>query len=676
MRHGISPKEGYPESVRTFCLTLQFLRPRAYEYVRDKFNKNLPHQSTIRSWYRNSNIDFSPGICNSALDLLTKVGQKMEADGTPLVCNVIFDEMAIRKHVQWCNSSQMFLGYASSLFNDSNDVPPLANNVIVYMVSGINMPFRIPIAYHYITTLKGGQRSDLLLNVLRQLSNCNITVSSFTFDGYAANANMCTLLGAEIEGAIKPSFHNPYSGNDIQVLYDPSHMIKLVRSKLSDYGILYDDRNHKIEWEYFVKLEQFSRQSNIGLTHKLTKRHIRWQDRPMSVRTAVETISSSVADAMEYLMRIGHTEFKNAGPTIKFIRTFDKLFDIMNTMSIKNNEQNIFKSALNPVNKELIFDFLGNAREYINNLKVRNDGQVLTPILESRIKTGFRGFLFNITSIMSLYREYVEEKNWMDYLPTYRLSQDHLEVWFGQIRSMHGCNDNPTAQQFTASYRKLCHQSDVMLSAGSNIGVTCCSNILKVPSKQSRVQDQSCETEDRLNAQHTNDILSSVMGCDRNVERIDFTNDAGISFVAAIIEKRVLKSDIRCYSCIRVIEQNEKVADEFCLSASSYKPCRSTFQICKITDIAMRAHHIKTMLNKTSQLKLVIDVLNSVDFDKMFSRFFYSDHDIDHKHFLVKIIIQEFIQIKWTRVAKAKTLEAHDNYIRHTLNKNTHNYGQ
>lgn len=96
MRHGIRPKEGYSECVRTFCLTLQFLKPRAYEYVREKSNKNLPHQSTIRSWYWNSNIDFSPGICNSALEVLRKVGAKMEADGTPLVCNVVFDEMAVR----------------------------------------------------------------------------------------------------------------------------------------------------------------------------------------------------------------------------------------------------------------------------------------------------------------------------------------------------------------------------------------------------------------------------------------------------------------------------------------------------------------------------------------------------------------------------------------------------
>lgn len=37
--------------MRSFALTLHFHSARAYDYVRDKFNKNLPHVSTIRKWY-------------------------------------------------------------------------------------------------------------------------------------------------------------------------------------------------------------------------------------------------------------------------------------------------------------------------------------------------------------------------------------------------------------------------------------------------------------------------------------------------------------------------------------------------------------------------------------------------------------------------------------------------
>ncbi|CAG9136031.1 unnamed protein product [Plutella xylostella] len=44
------------------------------------------------------------------------------------------------------------------------------------------------------------------------------------------------------------------------------------------------------------------------------------------------------------------------------------------------------------------------------------------------------------------------------YLTTYRLSQDHIELFFGSIRMHGGHNDNPNARQFKGIYRKLlCH---------------------------------------------------------------------------------------------------------------------------------------------------------------------------------------------------------------------------
>lgn len=38
----------YDEDVRAFALTLHFYSPRAYNYVREKFDKHLPHVATIR----------------------------------------------------------------------------------------------------------------------------------------------------------------------------------------------------------------------------------------------------------------------------------------------------------------------------------------------------------------------------------------------------------------------------------------------------------------------------------------------------------------------------------------------------------------------------------------------------------------------------------------------------
>ncbi len=49
----------------------------------------------------------------------------------------------------------------------------------------------------------------------------------------------------------------------------------------------------------------------------------------------------------------------------------------------------------------------------------------------------------------------------MKYALTYKFSQDHLELFFGAIRSSGGFNNNPTAQQFTAAYKRLLLRSSI-----------------------------------------------------------------------------------------------------------------------------------------------------------------------------------------------------------------------
>lgn len=58
----------YPKEVRSFALTLHFYSPRAYDYVRSVYNKNLPCGRTIQKWYES--IDGLPGCTSEALQLL------------------------------------------------------------------------------------------------------------------------------------------------------------------------------------------------------------------------------------------------------------------------------------------------------------------------------------------------------------------------------------------------------------------------------------------------------------------------------------------------------------------------------------------------------------------------------------------------------------------------------
>ena len=44
---------------------------------------------------------------------------------------------------------------------------------------------------------------------------------------------------------------------------------------------------------------------------------------------------------------------------------------------------------------------------------------------------------------------------------TYKFSLDHLELFFGAIWSSGRFNDNPTAEQFTAAYKRLLLRSSI-----------------------------------------------------------------------------------------------------------------------------------------------------------------------------------------------------------------------
>ena len=71
-------------------------------------------------------------------------------------------------------------------------------------------------------------------------------------------------------------------------------------------------------------------------------------------------------------------------------------------------------------------------------------------------KTPFIGFLLGIKSAQHLYKTLVDlEALNLKYLLTYKMSQDHLELFFCAIRSSLECNNSPTDREFSTLYRKL-----------------------------------------------------------------------------------------------------------------------------------------------------------------------------------------------------------------------------
>lgn len=78
----------YPEVIRSFAFSLHYYSPRAYNFVRDKFTRNLPDPSCIRGWVSNCSGLGEPGISAEGLRYIDNLAKTMKADGKEFYCSL------------------------------------------------------------------------------------------------------------------------------------------------------------------------------------------------------------------------------------------------------------------------------------------------------------------------------------------------------------------------------------------------------------------------------------------------------------------------------------------------------------------------------------------------------------------------------------------------------------
>ena len=77
-------------------------------------------------------------------------------------------------------------------------------------------------------------------------------------------------------------------------------MMKLVRNTMSEWKVLKDKNGNSIEWKCIEELHELQECEDLRLANKLRAAHIDYKPQKMKVNLAVQTLSSSVADALEY----------------------------------------------------------------------------------------------------------------------------------------------------------------------------------------------------------------------------------------------------------------------------------------------------------------------------------------------------------------------------------------
>lgn len=424
-------------------MTLNFYSSKAYAYVRKTFRNLLPESSTIRKWY--SVLDGRPGFTKEILNALKCKVRNMDS---PIFCNLVIDEVTIRQQVVY--DGNQYYGYVDLGVNWIKDVdnPSLAKNALVFMVVALNSHWKAPIGYFLIDSLNGVERASLLEKSLELLHDTGIILHSLTFDGFV-NISMCTNLGAnfELNEHFKPYILHPITKEKIFCFLDPCHALKLVRNTLGDKLILHQEESN-IYWDNIVSLQKIQENEGLKAATKLTKKHIMYKNHKMNVKLAAQTLSASVSAGLQFANKFFPTQFQTPEDTALFCAIFNNAFDLLNVKS-QFSKRNKYNMALRSENFNELNTYGVDIIKYIKGLRDSNNN----PIIQSNRKIGFLGFIICLTNMFDLFK--ILQQKGLQYLLTYKLNQDHLETFFSALRSRGGFNNNPNAQQFESSYKRL-----------------------------------------------------------------------------------------------------------------------------------------------------------------------------------------------------------------------------
>ena len=292
-------------------------------------------------------------------------------------------------------------------------------------------------------------------------------------------------------------------------------------------------------------------------------------------------------------------------------------------------------------------------------------------------KTPFLGFIMAIDSITSNFNDFVvkndpprtspiqnDDQQPMKYLLTYKFSQDHIEHFFGCVRSHGGCNSNPTARQFTAIYKRLLTHHEVK-SANSN-----CTQLEDVPilagekNGNNHHQQQSVTTLSIIDnmlrysifPEQTKDDDTEYDTMSDYPQLSVFTENA-VTYIAGYVARNVGKHQT-CSECstallgdITKCKSSELVVIK---NRGGLKiPSSGTIAVCKAAERCFhQMQYVKPPncrgFKETVSLRVTEEVMSKREavFSELYDHMFDTEAYDNHRVQLVKNIAAEYIKIR------------------------------
>ena len=627
----------------------------------------------MRRWY--SAIPADPGFTEPAFTLLREKVEEERKAGREVVVALMLDEMSIKIYISWDGIKYRgFVDFGNDVVDDSS---PLAKDALVFMVVNVTGGWKVPVAYFLIDGLAGVERANLVRLCIERLTDTGVTVASVTCDGPSCHFSMLRELGANLAPNDFRSYfpHPTKPGLSVRVFLDVCHMMKLVRNTLGEHGVMVDDNGEQILWQYIVELNKLQESEGLRLANKLRPAHIKWKQQKMKVKLASQAFSASVADAIEYCNKVlGLPQFAGSEATVRFIRLFDHLFDVLNSRSCVGKG---FKRGLSASTKYIWEPFLDSATKYIWALS-SPDGQ---PMYKTRRKTGFIGYLASIQSTKNVFLDLVESKSYqIKYLLMYKFSQDHLELFFGAIRACGGFNNNPTTTQFIAAYKRLFVRTAISGKNG-NCQQLDSTSLLSISYERITKSDSVTLTNTALMRKYDLDIDFEV---EDSVDAPDIPvisefKKAAVSYIAGFAA-RMSKRRLACQVCIDALGSTTHPSLTSFLSLKDkgglFKPTVDVIKICEEVEKCFKRMLAATDGKLPRDIGLG-DVIAIATLQNLNTKIFrqLDDHVLDcaidenHVCHLVKLVAKSYATIKFHHLGKTMNDAKEAQKIRKKLSK-------
>ena len=331
------------------------------------------------------------------------------------------------------------------------------------------------------------------------------------------------------------------------------------------------------------------------------------------------------------------------------------------------------KNKVNPCDKKEVL--IEQERSKCNNDEVTKNVVRKKVIDVSTVRTGFLGFIICLKNFYSLSEILIKNKI-CDYVLSYKLSQDHVEMFFALIRGMNGFSNNPTAIQFKSAFKKLLLNSmDVLVSRSANctpqddsllISDTTDINKMKTSSENNEIKENSKnETKEikkkRVRTKKEQNIckfkIDDCFHINYNIEDLSISQswlhseylDDIIKHTAGFVIRSV-KTKIHCKKCLEMLDGPTSSKSKLTMLKNRgglIFVSDDVNLICRCTEKVIRGFK-NSMFTQYVNKKLVTESLKIIPPSVLDDDNHSSDQEFlnDHRHKLIYLIVQSYIDTR------------------------------